>query len=175
METQNTPSTPRVYVACLASYNAGKLHGEWTDATDADEIRECITRVLATSTVPGAEEYAIHDYDGFGEITSMLGEHPDLDTLAEHGRMIEEHGQAWIAYVGNVHIDFASAEDFTDTFHGEYDSAADYVEEAYEGHEIPDWLRGYVDWESMAHDWTQGGDITAISTGHGTVYLFGGN
>jgi len=32
--------TPRIYVACLAAYNAGKLHGEWIDADqDAEAIR----------------------------------------------------------------------------------------------------------------------------------------
>ena len=25
-------TTPRIYVACLAAYNAGRLHGEWIDA-----------------------------------------------------------------------------------------------------------------------------------------------
>jgi len=39
--------TPRVYVACLASYNNGILHGEWIDATDADEIREEIAFSVA--------------------------------------------------------------------------------------------------------------------------------
>lgn len=26
------PDTPRVYVACLAAYNSGFLHGAWIDA-----------------------------------------------------------------------------------------------------------------------------------------------
>lgn len=44
--------TPRVYVACLASYNDGILHGAWVDAVDADEIQEGIDRVLFTSPRP---------------------------------------------------------------------------------------------------------------------------
>lgn len=44
--------TPRVYVACLASYNDGILHGEWVDAVDADEIQEGIDRVLFSSPRP---------------------------------------------------------------------------------------------------------------------------
>jgi hypothetical protein len=30
----------RIYVACLAAYNAGYLHGEWIDVTDTDSINE---------------------------------------------------------------------------------------------------------------------------------------
>lgn len=42
---------PDIYVACLASYNAGMLHGEWIDAAqDAEDIeREIIEKVLLTS------------------------------------------------------------------------------------------------------------------------------
>ena len=33
----------RIYVACLASYNAGRLHGTWIDATqDADDVHAAI-------------------------------------------------------------------------------------------------------------------------------------
>ena len=33
------PDQPRIYVACLAAYNNGCLHGRWIDATTPDEIR----------------------------------------------------------------------------------------------------------------------------------------
>ena len=55
---------PAIYIACLASYNAGTLHGFWCDltiATTAEDIQECIDYVLATSPATLAEEYAIHD------------------------------------------------------------------------------------------------------------------
>lgn len=43
----------RIYVACLASYNNGVLHGEWLDLTsDEDELWEGIKRVLRTSPYP---------------------------------------------------------------------------------------------------------------------------
>ncbi|MDX9668736.1 antirestriction protein ArdA [Pseudomonas sp. P8_250] len=49
-------NTYRIYVACLAAYNAGKLHGEWFDLedyTDADDLQEAIAaRVLRTSPCP---------------------------------------------------------------------------------------------------------------------------
>lgn len=43
----------RIYVACLASYNNGVLHGEWLELTsDEDELWEGIKRVLRTSPYP---------------------------------------------------------------------------------------------------------------------------
>ncbi len=55
--------TPKIYIACLAAYNNGYLHGKWIDATqDVDSIYSNIRNVLASSPIPDAEEWAIHDY-----------------------------------------------------------------------------------------------------------------
>jgi antirestriction protein len=44
---------PRIYVACLASYNNGTLHGEWIDANqDEDAIRGAIADMLSRSPFP---------------------------------------------------------------------------------------------------------------------------
>lgn len=64
--------TPRIYVACLASYNAGILHGRWIDATDAEVIHEGIEDMLSESQEPIPEEWAIHDYEGFGRHCRFL-------------------------------------------------------------------------------------------------------
>jgi len=57
----------RIYVADLAAYNNGKLHGVWIDATqDLDDIQEQINAMLEKSPEGFAEEYAIHDDEGFG-------------------------------------------------------------------------------------------------------------
>lgn len=40
----------RIYVASLADYNAGRLHGEWIDAHQtADELHSAVTAMLAAS------------------------------------------------------------------------------------------------------------------------------
>ena len=33
-----TDTTPRVWIGCLACYNAGSLVGDWFDAATADEV-----------------------------------------------------------------------------------------------------------------------------------------
>lgn len=66
--------TPKIYVACLASYNSGILYGEWIDVNQSvDEISDQIKTMLVGSSIENAEEWAIHDYEGFGAI--RLGEY----------------------------------------------------------------------------------------------------
>jgi antirestriction protein len=46
-------NTPRIWVGCLASYNAGILFGEWMDADDGeDEVNEQIAALLRRSPSP---------------------------------------------------------------------------------------------------------------------------
>src|SRR5581483_3902347 len=64
---------PRIYVASLADYNAGRLHGVWIDAAqEPDDLQLHINAMLARSTEPIAEEWAIHDFEGFNGL--HLGE-----------------------------------------------------------------------------------------------------
>jgi len=52
-------SDPRLYFACLAAYNAGRLHGVWIDfyaGITPEEIQESIDAMLKASPVPDAEE-----------------------------------------------------------------------------------------------------------------------
>lgn len=59
--------TPRIYVACLASYNNGVLHGAWIDATqDAEAIEEDIAAMLRASPYPNVA-VRCPDCEGFGQ------------------------------------------------------------------------------------------------------------
>ena len=80
--TTTEGTMPRIYVACLAAYNNGKLHGEWIDADmDADMIEDAVQEMLAKSPIPTAEEWAIHDHDGFGGI--KIGEYESFERVAK--------------------------------------------------------------------------------------------
>lgn len=82
--------TPKIYVACLASYNSGILYGEWIDVDQSvDEIYDQIKTMLVGSSIENAEEWAIHDYEGFGAI--RLGEYEDLETIVNYTEFIMEH------------------------------------------------------------------------------------
>jgi len=124
-----TTDTPRIYIACLASYNAGRLHGRWIDAIDADSIREEIKEILKESPVPNAEEWAIHDYDGFCGVP--ISETEDVDAVAKLGAMIRKHGEPFALFATRIGIAQATEERFLDAYCGEWDSERAYAEDFY--------------------------------------------
>ncbi len=114
MTTQTRQHTGRIYVACLASYNAGILHGEWIETTaDADELKARVQAMLDRSPEPYAEEWAIHDCEGFAH----LDEYEDLDVIAERVGHWETYGQdeveAYESYFGQF-----DADDFEERYAG---------------------------------------------------------
>lgn len=53
--------TPRIYVACLASYNNGVLHGRWIDASDDVETMQAeVSAMLRESRFPNV---TVPDYE----------------------------------------------------------------------------------------------------------------
>ena len=46
------PDTPRIYVACLAAYVNGHLHGSWIDVEDEDSIQDAVRAILKSSPSP---------------------------------------------------------------------------------------------------------------------------
>ncbi|MGC2372862.1 MAG: antirestriction protein ArdA [Solirubrobacteraceae bacterium] len=170
---------PRIYVACLAAYNNGLLHGEWIDADQsADELHETVARMLAASPQPGAEEWAIHDYEGFGSL--RLGEYESLERVATIAGGIAEHGDAfsaWLSY--DESQDVTDVQAFEDAYRGEWDSlrayAEDYAESTgmYDAAEKSGSSYVVVDIEMLTRDLDI--ELYATRSDHGTVYIFDPN
>ncbi len=148
----------RIYVACLAAYNNGKLHGEWIDATlGADHIKEEIKKVLSTSPENNqpypCEEWAIHDYDGF---PSSLGENPNIEELCEIAEFITEHGDLGEALIEHFCGDLKDAQQAIEDQHqGEFANEEDfaiYWTNEVMCSEIPKYFEHYIDYERMARD-----------------------
>lgn len=169
---------PRIYVACLASYNNGVLHGKWIDATsDEDEMQEAIDKILRSSPypnvmvedpetgkdVPSAEEFAIHDHEGLGNI----GEYTPLSEIADLVTLLEENDTLPAHVVLAYHRDYQ--EDPKDNYRGQYDSWADFAREWHEEtgtlNELPDWVRYHVDWDSVGREFETGGGLVEFD-GH---------
>lgn len=171
----DTPKVePRIYVACLAAYNNGKLHGKWIDATqDADSIQDEINAMLKASPEPNAEEYAIHDFEGFGSL--RLSEYESIETIAKLAEAIDEHGELFAEYYNqSSYTDVETAlEDFEDKYRGAYDSKRAYaeywLEETGNLATIPEHLQGYFDYDYYARDLFM--DLTAIEY-DGQVHVF---
>jgi len=166
--------TPRIYVACLAAYNAGTLHGEWIDANQsAEEIELAIQAMLARSPEPGAEEWAIHDHEGFCGVN--VTEHESVASVAELATFVEEHGAVGAALVSH----FGEIEDAKRALEeqqaGSGSSLADWAEEFLldtgQLERVPENLRPYIDFEKYADDLELSGDIFTVEIDD-TVHVF---
>ena len=171
----NCEIVPRIYVACLAAYNEGILHGQWLDETQKVEvIYEQIHKMLSESPMVGAGEFAIHDSDGFGSLS--LGKYETIDTAHEKAMVFLEHGELGVALLlhhGNVLF----VQDVIENhYHGCYESELEFAiqlfEELYMG-KIPEAVQGYIDYASYKRDLFIG-DFFSIEV-RGKTHVFTGH
>lgn len=172
---------PRIYVASLSDYNDGRLHGIWINAAqDSQDIWTEVQRMLSTAPLPGAEEYAIHDYENFGPL--QINEYEDLETVAYIAKGIAEHGIAFAHWATLFEPnDPESFGHFEDVYHGHFKSLIDYANELFDdlGYSdliektLPEYLQPYVrlDVDGFAKDLELSGDIVT-SEGDDGVYIF---
>lgn len=101
---QHHTEPPRIYVACLAAYNNGILHGAWIAASEAWSMWEATRDMLAKSPIPDAEEWAIHDYEGFASV--RISEYASFERVAELAAFIKEHGDLFTIQTAHdaVHV-----------------------------------------------------------------------
>ena len=164
----------RIYVADLAAYNNGILHGVWIDMSDdLDDIWDQIKKMLAESPEEDAEEYAIHDYEGFDGYS--VSEWSNIEELHEVACFIEANPGLGGALLCQFNDNLEEARQaMEDCYYGCYSSIADYAEELTEGcHEIPEHLAWYIDYARMGRDMEMSGDIFTIETGYNEVHVFG--
>lgn len=167
----------RIYVASLTDYNNGILHGTWlafVDYTDINEVYEAINLMLEGSPTTkkwpdiSAEEWAIHDYEGWAGIEFSENESiKDLWEVYENLQGLENNeSEAFSIYYGNMsaseNIDENTLDNFRAAYQGEFDSDADFAEYLLEEtgglDAIPENLRYYFDYEKYARDLFMGGD-----------------
>jgi antirestriction protein len=89
--------TPKIYVACLASYNSGTLHGEWIDLDGTETLGERISQILKNSPVEHAEEWAVHDHEYCGNLSEYPGIQA-LNSVAEAFEQVSEKDIDWELY-----------------------------------------------------------------------------
>lgn len=163
--------TPRLYIADLAAYNAGHLHGIWIAATD--ELADIWTQVksmLAESPVAGAEEFAVHDYEYFGSY--QVNEYEGLESLHNIACFIEEFPD----FAADLMAQFNDLDEARtcaeEHYCGCYTSLADYAQAlTEETTEIPKHLALYIDYERMGRD-MEINDVFTIETAYNEVHIF---
>ena len=173
----------RIYVASLADYNAGRLYGAWIDADQEPEaLHADVQRVLDESPTPGAEEFAIFDYEGFGPL--RLSEYESMEMVSTIAAGIGRHGPAfahWASLIGSGQREELAR--FEEVYYGHVESLEEYAEEMLDelGYmqlledAVPEQFSPYVkvDVEGFARDLELSGDILT-SQGDGGFYVFEG-
>lgn len=171
MKNKENNSDIRIYVACLAAYNNAILHGQWIDATqDVADIHKEIRNMLKASPIEDAEEYAIHDYEGFEGV--QISEYSSIDIVAELATFIEKHGELGGHLLAH-YDDIKTAETALENhYYGAYASVKEFAEEFTEQTtEIPESLSFYIDYKKMARD-LEINDILSFETSQGDFHIF---
>ena len=107
--------------------------------------------MLEKSPIIGAEEWAIHDYEEFGEIS--LDEYENLETVSGIALFLEEHGVIGADLLAHHCNNLEEATQAMEEYCGCYDSERDYAKELMEScYDIPDHLVNYIDYDAFARD-----------------------
>ena len=159
--TENLPTaftcTPRIYVACRETYEAGGRHGCWIDANQSVESIEIeIQNMLLKSLMPDAKEWDIHDHEGFYGIhfqrcyyyqrNSDCHEYDDLERVSKAASILAEHTELGAKVIQYFNGDLKRAQEFLEEgYHGCYDSLEEYAQESVttQLEDFP-WLVGYT-------------------------------
>jgi len=163
----------RIYVADLAAYNNGKLHGVWINALDEmDEIQDQVNAVLKKSPEGDAEEWEIHDFEGFGGYG--LSEYEGFERVHELACFINENPELAGVLLNHFNGDLDETKKaIEENYNGCYSCVADYAQELTEAtSEIPDHLVFYIDYKKMGRDMELSGDFYTIETAHDEVHIF---
>jgi antirestriction protein len=142
---------PNVKVTCEECEGAGKPYGF------GDSVCEVCK---GAGKVNSAEEWAIHDYDGFPN----LGEYPGLQAVADMAAIFEEFDHMDSGDLQAILDDFGTdgptyaAEQLRDNFCGIYDTFRDYSDKAGEeslgAHDVKSdsFAYRYFDWQAWERD-----------------------
>ena len=162
----------RIYVACLSAYNSGHLHGVWIAVTTPEEMTICVQSMLAASPIPNAEEWAIHDYEGFEG--ARLSEYASFETVTALAEFVQEYGHLSVQVYIHFGEDLSQARAAFEDYAGVFTNAAEFAEQLYDctGDTIPEPLRYYVDWQALARDMILNGEIIALQTSFDETHIF---
>lgn len=172
-------TTPRVWIACLACYNDGRLVGDWFPADIADDVTLDEIHAHYGGTRMDCEEVWCFDTDGLPISREM-----SPAEAAEWGRLLAEVDEwqrdalaAWVAsgdYITQGTGDLPSLPDFEERYAGEWDTFEAYAAELFEdcGYavEMPEHLAPYLDMAAWARDLAY--DYTTLRAPGGGVFVF---
>ena len=148
------------------------LKNRWTLSNQEHIGSRCDGRtVTEESPIVGAEEYAIHDYEGFCGYS--VGEFDAIEELREVAVFLSEFtefGGVLLSFAGNLVEARRIAEE---GYCGLYNSLARYAQELTEEcGDVPEHLAPYIDYQLMGRDLELNGNLIALEIGFEKVHIF---
>lgn len=164
---------PNVTVDCVACDGTGEktFHNSETGDTRQGACPTC----NGAGSVPSAEEWAIHDFEG---LPSGFGEYCGLQTIADYAEIAEEFDYIDESNLAKIYDEFRDIEEMRDAlrdnFAGIHNSFRDYSDDFAEEmlHGAPDFATRYFDYESFARDLKM--DMRVVDLDGGQVAIFHG-
>jgi antirestriction protein len=170
MENNLRPE-PSIYVGTYKKYNNGSIKGAWlkpNDYNDKDSFLVACSKLHSDEVDP---ELMFQDYENIPD--GMISESSIEAELWEWLAMNDEDKELLAVY--RKHVDQSGTlEQARDTFMGTFDSeedwAEDYLSEGGLLNEVPESLRGYIDYEKYARDASYNG--MSFVRHNGDVWVF---
>lgn len=162
---------PQIYVTCLAAYNDGQLHGTWIDANkDVDDIYDDIQIMLSMSPAESAGDWAIHAYEGFGQIN--IHEFESIENVVKLATFIVNQGELGATLLQNYSMEEAELL-LCEHYQGSYDSEIGFAyalfNECY-AQAMPEHLMSYIDYSAFARDLFSSDYFSVETNGYAHVF-----
>ncbi|MFE7124054.1 antirestriction protein ArdA [Streptomyces sp. NPDC057617] len=177
MNTLTSLDTPRVWIGCLACYNAGHLQGDWYEADTADLVTPADLHGRETQH----EELWVMDHDNFhGTITGECSPSHAAEIAEALAGLRDDEAPAFGAWFSEFGSDMEPdqwVDQFRDEFRGFHDSEADFAREWFEATSdeeekarLTQWPFNEIDWERASLDLFTGGFHAEDALGG--IYVF---
>ena len=156
--------TPRIYVADLAAYNAGILHGKWIDADeDASYMQDQIDELLRNSPCPNVEVDCpccaglpdSYEVNAEGKCVRCLGKGkiPSAEEFAIHdtedlGNLVKEYTPIEeVAKLAKLRDGFYTEVIEAALEHTDLDGAEEWLSDCYQGsfRTLEDWAEEFLE------------------------------
>lgn len=154
-------NTPKIYVGTYHKYNCGSIQGKWLeldDYSDKDEFYEACAELHSDEEDP---ELMFQDWENIPEC--WVHESGVDEKVWDWICCTDSNKDALEAYLSYFGDEFDSydeiIDDLNDKYHGDFSDELDpkvaYAEQLFDecyASEIPDNLKGYIDYEKFARD-----------------------
>jgi hypothetical protein len=154
-------TTAQIFVTTYGLYNAGfqfanAKTGYWVDCSDYDAEAVFAAMLEQEQQLIDEDQTDVEimftDYEGFpSDLYSESG--IDFDLIEQYEALTDNQQELLEAINDHVISDFKEALEKIENFHLFDGTRADYAQEKTEEcHDIPDYLSGYIDYDSMGRD-----------------------